>query len=508
MKNTLDKFSKFTGSNKFFILTLIFFIFQSAWIALSAAYPMAFDENFHFGLIKVYSHYWWPWLSHQPPNSNAYGAVTRDPSYLYHYLMSFPYRLISQIFHEQLGQIISLRFINIILFTIGLYLIRKILRRSGLSKSLTNISIFLFTFIPIVPQLAAQINYDNMLIPLVALNLLLAFKITDQIRNKNPSIVSIIELVSLSFMTSIEKYAYEPIFLGLAIYLFYVSYKTYNKPYKQFFIVLLDNWREQKFYLKMVLLSILIISVSFFAQRDVINLIQYHAIAPSCSKVLNVKECKSYSPWYYNYKNHKKVISGHVKFNNPLQYTLDWLYWMWYRLFFAVNGPASSFKNYPPLPLPSAAALLIALFGIISTIKWRKMIFKENYYMLGLFIVSAVYLITLFGQGYYTYSYTAVLENMNGRYLLPVLLFVIAIFGRALSLQLRKSVTKKSALALIAIILFMQGGGFLTFIVRSNSSWYISNPTVIKINKTAKHITRHVVVKGKKHYSSPFWIFN
>jgi hypothetical protein len=36
---------------------LIFFVLEGLWIACSAVYPMAFDEEFHFGLIKVYSHH-------------------------------------------------------------------------------------------------------------------------------------------------------------------------------------------------------------------------------------------------------------------------------------------------------------------------------------------------------------------------------------------------------------------------------------------------------------------
>ena len=81
----ITKLNQLLGSRRFFLFILCFFLFEAAWIALSAVYPEAFDENFHFGLIQTYSHYWLPFFSSQPPHANAYGAVARDPSYLYHY---------------------------------------------------------------------------------------------------------------------------------------------------------------------------------------------------------------------------------------------------------------------------------------------------------------------------------------------------------------------------------------------------------------------------------------
>ena len=167
MKDFLNRVIAILSSRRFFWIIFVFFVFESIWIAFSAIYPMAFDENFHFGLIRVYSHYWLPFLNAQPPHADAYGAVARDPSYLYHYLMSFPYRLIALVVHGQTGQIIILRLLNIGLFSIGLILFRKVLLRARISRALTNMSLLLFALIPIAPQLAAHINYDNLIFPLL-----------------------------------------------------------------------------------------------------------------------------------------------------------------------------------------------------------------------------------------------------------------------------------------------------------------------------------------------------
>src|ERR1700685_4444033 len=126
-RTTASKIKTLLGSKWFYRFILVFFVFESAWIAFSAVYPQAFDEDFHFGLIKVYSNFWLPFLTHQPAGANAFGAVARDPSYLYHYLMSFPYRIFAYFVHTQTAQIIFLRLIDIGFFAIGLVLFRSIL---------------------------------------------------------------------------------------------------------------------------------------------------------------------------------------------------------------------------------------------------------------------------------------------------------------------------------------------------------------------------------------------
>lgn len=512
MKDFVRGLNKTFSSPNFIRFTLLFFVFESAWIALSATYPQAFDENFHFGLIQVYSHYWLPFLSSQPSHANAYGAVARDPSYLYHYLMSFPYRFIALFVHGQTGQVVLLRLINTAFFTVGLVLFRRILLRVGLSRSLSNVTILLFALVPIVPQLSAQINYDNMLIPLVAWVILLTFNFIDQLRDHKVSVRSLIILLSLCLLTSLVKYAFLPIFLGIVVFLFVVSIWKYHYKLRQLGSLLWRDWVRQKFRVRFLLLSLLILSLGMFIQRDGVNIIKYHSIAPSCVAVLNISDCKAYGTWYFSYTQHQIVTSGKangtIKFMNPISYSLEWIYWMWYRLFFAVNGPNSSFTNYPPLPLPAAAAIFVAAGGFIVVVRWRRLIFHNNLYLTLLLFVSFMYILALFVQGYSVYHYTDILENMNGRYLLPVLIFLLAIIGRAFSIEFRNSVNRRMLITVVVLLLFLQGGGFLTYISRSDNTWYFQNTAVEKANSKAKTITKPLLIKGSKTYDTNIWFFN
>jgi nitrate/nitrite transporter NarK len=48
-------FLKTISSKWFFISITTFFFIEMAWIALSAIYPMLFDEEYHLGIIDIYA---------------------------------------------------------------------------------------------------------------------------------------------------------------------------------------------------------------------------------------------------------------------------------------------------------------------------------------------------------------------------------------------------------------------------------------------------------------------
>src|SRR5665213_1904608 len=128
------------GSPRFFNVILALLVLQAGWIALTGLYPMAFDEDFHLGIIRLYAHHLSPFWSSQPQGANMFGAVARDPSYLYQYLMSFPYRLISLFTRDQTIIVIWLRFINIGLFAGGLALFRRVLLKMGVGRAIVHYS--------------------------------------------------------------------------------------------------------------------------------------------------------------------------------------------------------------------------------------------------------------------------------------------------------------------------------------------------------------------------------
>jgi len=70
------------GSRLAWRIILGLFLLEALWLVFSARYPMAFDENYHFGLIQLHARQWVPFFTAQPHNAAVYGEVVRDPSYL------------------------------------------------------------------------------------------------------------------------------------------------------------------------------------------------------------------------------------------------------------------------------------------------------------------------------------------------------------------------------------------------------------------------------------------
>lgn len=505
----INSFLRIIDSSRFFKAIMALFAVESAWIACSAVYPQAFDEDFHLGLIRIYARHLSPFLSHQPAGSARYGAVAQDPSYLFHYLMSFPYRLVALLTSDQTLQIVSLRIVDIILFGGGLILFKKLLMRAGVSRRLVNVSLLIFILVPIVPQLAGQINYDDLLFLMVPLSCLIAFDCLDGLKKKIIPYRSLFLLLSVCMLASLVTYAFLPVFLAEILFLIgfaAINFWRHQLPLKN---ISARNLKASLTLPNVIIALLFLLSSILFLQRYGLNIIHYHSINPDCAKILSVKECSQYKPWYYDYTNRQTVKSKGVHVSRNLIYYLgQWIYWMWFRLFFAVNGPRSSFRNYPPLPLPALGAILLTLGSAYALIRyWRKVLVDRSYNQL-LLLIFALYAGSLFIKGFVTYTHTSVRENMNGRYLLAVLPLLIPALVSASQLALSRKEKLRQYLMLFIVVMFLEGGGTLTFIVRSNKSWDWHSPTVVRANNAARDVTHYLIIKGSKYYSGKMWFFD
>lgn len=485
-------------SRRFFVGAMIFFVFECLWIAFSARYPQAFDEQSHFGLIRFYSHHWSPFIANAPPSTYSFGAITRDPSYLYHYLMSFPYRLLALFIHGQAAQVIILRLIDVTLFTFGLYTFYKVLLRAKISRPLANVSIWIMVLIPIVPQLAAQINYDDLLFPLVALTCRLTFDVYERLREKRVDMRKVLLLLSLCLLSSIVKYAYLPIFVAVCVFVLGAAWYVFRDELKSLWRAIAEDFFELSKMLRVGLCALVLLSFGVFSQRYVVNMVKYHNPVPDCGQVLTVKDCLNYGPWNRNYNDAQGKPSTASK--NPIKFTGEWFFGLYYRLFFAING---DYVNYFPLPLPSLAAIVLTFSAALAlALEWRRVL-RGNALLVFLLLISVFYCGALWFDNYKDFVRAGQPVAINGRYLLPVLLPFGAIVGRAFSLTLRRRSWRvvKPIVAFAVLVMFVAGGGVFTFISRSDSSWYWPNPIVTHVNNAAHHALSPILIEhGGKYY--------
>lgn len=497
--SSYKRVAAFVGSSKFFWGVIVLLVLQAVWIALSGRYPMAYDENFHLGIIKLYAHHISPFWSGYPPDSSAFGAVAQDPSYLYQWLMSFPYRLIAALTSDQTLQVLTLRFINIGLFAAALPLYRRLLLKTGASRAVTHACLAFFVLLPISPFLAAQINYDNLFLPLTALTLLLALDFSRQLR-KSGGIdgTKLIALIILGLLSSLVKYAFLPILVVLAAFVLIRLWKTYPN-FKALEKALKQAYGAIPVFTRGILAILLVLSIGLFVERYGVNLVKYHKPAPACDQVLTADQCSAYGPWLRD--QHYVQRKSPDATTSPLVFGADWFYGMWFRTYFAVDGPATSFQTRGPLALPSIGAIVFGALSLIAVLICFKRLLKryDTAVMWLLLTVTVFYLAVLWLDEYASFVRTSQPVAINGRYLLPVmpLLLVWLVLGMRELLERRPRL--QMGLAAIAVICALWGGGAMTYVLRSSPDWYWPN---IKFMHSANDSLQRVlgpVTPGYRH---------
>jgi hypothetical protein len=500
MQHIARKIITFLGSIKFFYIVIAVLVIGAGWMALTASYPMAFDESFHLGIIQIYAHQWSPILTATPPNSGSFGELTHDPSYLYHYLMSFPYRLIDHFTHNFVVEAVFMRFLNIGLFVIGLIAFQKLLIRIGVSAALTHFSLLMLVLLPVTPFLAAHINYDNMLFMLVPMNLLLAYTCIDAITKKGvlPA-KNLMILLSIGALTCLVKYVFLPIFVTIIIYLLVVWLRNRNR--KAIADSIWTSFKKLGLPIKLSLVILFIVSSGLFLQRYGVNVVEYGNVQPDCSKVEGLESCLQYGPWARNYYLQAQAQSPE-SIPDPVS-TLFLPYWfggLVYRLYFAINY---DFHEYAPMPLPITMSVVIAVSGMVLTIIFWRSILRINRHIWLLVAIILAYALSLLYVNYTEYLRFDTMVAINGRYFIPLLPFIFVIIGLAYRrlitvIMPRRIIVAKTSLAVVAILVALQGGGVLTYLVHSEPVWYWKGDPLTSFNVTAQNIATHLIIGAKK----------
>lgn len=480
--STTRRFVRLLGSPACFRLVLILLIVQAVWIALSGRYAMAFDEDFHLGIIRLYAQHASPFWGTQAPGGGTFGAVARDPSYLYQFLMAVPYRVIKLFTGDQTVQVLWLRAINIGLFAGGVALYRRLMLKIGLSTALVQACLLVFVLLPVVPLLAAQINYDNLLLPLTAVALLLTIKLEERLtRQRRLDAKVLLQLLVICLLTCLVKYAFLPVFAAITGFVAVRVWQTRSSLSGRWF-GLVPSWRQLGKGVQTGLAVSVVVAAGLFAERYVVNVVRYHALVPDCSQVLSIKQCRQYGPWIrdYNFKLNKLDTDAKA---SPLTFTTDWFYGMWLRLFFAVDGPANDFQTRGPLIMPGVAGMVFAVAGAVALLFSAPRLLKKYGTPVGWLFVAVIlsYGFALWLDELQAFIATAQPVAINGRYLLPILPLVFLLIAAAI----RELVTRpalKAAIAGVAIVSLLWGGGALTYILRSNNAWYWPNPAIRHLN--------------------------
>lgn len=470
------------GSRWFFLGIIILFVLQAVWIACSFRYSMIYDEYYHFGLIKYFSHQLLPWINNQPVSLDQYGALTRTPYLLYHYLLSFPFRLVSVVTNSLAVQVILMRFVNILLFGLGLVVFDRVFKEMKIKPILRNVTLLFFILLPIVPFVAATVNYDNLIFLLTAIFILLGIKI---IKSPVAQWHQYALLVLVGMVGSLSKSAFPPIFAGGV--LFIAGWLIYSKK-KDFLSNIRQSYKASNIQLRLLILIPLVAVGLLFVERFGVNVVRYHSLDPSCTRLMTKDRCLAD---YTQLRSEDLKSSRHGSPEQFPQYAINWASTMVNTWFITGSNTQGKFgtKMAPPLPVIYTTAFLLIVVGTIAFFYKLDKLKQIPGFWFSLTIIL-LYLAALFWVNFSAYNEYYQAIAVQGRYLIPLLPLVTIFAVVALNEWFRNKKLWKLPVLLIVLIFYLNGAGLITHIVRSDDTWDWNNTTVRKLNDKTRSALR------------------
>ena len=474
MERKSREFAKLLGSRWTFRLTLLVFAAEAGWLAATSRFPMAYDEAYHFGLIRFFAHRINPIVIKQASDTYGFGPLVHNTAPLYHYTLGLEYRLIELFTHNLEAQLICLRLTNVALAIASLIVVRKLLRLLRLSDALANTLVIILALTPIMTVVSAQVNYDNLFILATTVCMYQFILLIRQFQKGIFDSKRFLILLCLCLYSSLIKFAFLPIFTAMAIIAIWKAIAFWRSDAAAMTASARRSFAAMSWRLKLLLIMVCTVGVLLFSWFYLVNLVEYHNPAPQCQQVLSIQQCKQYAPWDYLYiyqqYYHAHPASYHM---GPLQYGGWWLT----ANLGQVYGTQIPVKG--TVGVPSAYLLTVMLVGAAGFVyfagNFRK-ISRQHPEIPWLLSITFVYVFCLLYRNYHDYLRTGLLPAaVHGRYLLPLLIYVYIALALGVQYVLRGkgrlNLAIKSALALILILVFVYYGGFREYLSFVNPAY-------------------------------------
>lgn len=472
------------------VFAMVPFVLGSLWVALFFRTPLLYDEQFHFNATQIFSHQISPVVIHQPPAYDIVGNMTFGSAGIYHYLMSWPLRIVAHFTQNHAVQVVVLRLINIGLAGLGLLFFSKLFADVGIRKRYSNLAVFIYANIPMVTVVAATVNYDNMLLPLTALFLIFSVKLA---RGAN-TWLNWVGWVITGIFAALVKFTFLPIFLSVFILLCERVYKSSVKNTKR---EVINSARKSNKYLLAALGTVLIILFGLSALRYGVSILRYHTPIPACAQTMSLERCRA-NPVVMIEQNILRT-RGERKVDNPVNYSYSWVQMMIGGFALTTVNSTDGLMGWPsPSLFVYMLSLGLAFTGFVTVYCWKTLKKPSGWDVLLVAMVSLTLSAMLFSmQSYYEYHRVI---NAQPRYLLSILLIYIVFGVVSLANLIMDRHWVKASLVLLLLFFVSQGGGFITHALQSTTTWYWQNDAAFKINENTKRVIGPMVIDDRFHY--------
>lgn len=431
---------------------LVLFALQGVFYASTSTYGLPPDEKFHFESIQYYANKPitdGPFIDNQPPGTiNDVNVIEDSAKYFYHYLLSFPARLMNGLSIAYDSQIMVFRLFSLVFSLATLLVFKRILDELSNNKILKNLSVAALTLSGIFVYLAGAINYDNL-----ANLLFLAFILNIILLAKRPRPGQFIWGAVFGLATVITKYTFLPeVAIGILVATFIIikKYGTDLSKYKGGFT---ETYSIHRAMMILGLIGLIIFSL-LFVERIGGNIVRYGQVSPTCEKIFTTEQC------YKNFAIYRRGQDKRVEFQqaggiesstdfNMFTQTGAWINKMYEGIYYYFGQHrigSYSFSGY--------IAFILALGFIATLFLSRKKVNLRREHTLVIVLVL-VYITLLYLMNLKTILATGGRDAYQGRYLLPVLGFIYFFAGLVIYATYQKINKNKNIFAGMWIALIL-----------------------------------------------------
>lgn len=474
-------FVRFLSSDRFFYAVVALMVIQALWYAFSFQ-PTIFDEGQHLNFIFLYSHHWSPFIHHQSKQWDIVGEATREPSYLFYYLMSWILRFVRLFTASRMAQIISLRLVCTALIVLGLFLYRKLFLELKFSRSLVHLVLLFLVLTPTVALYPGTVHYDDAIFPLYALLLLFCVNV---LRENSVSFKNFALILMICFFGSIIYFPFIVLFTPVILYVAYEIWAK-NPKKRKLLATFKSSFTVLSLPAKILLITGLVVATALFLERPIYNFVRYHQITPDCAKIMSAERCQVN---YITARNLKLMEQKPANFQPELlpNYLVDfWLPGM-------IEGQITFLENVPPLPMIDVLYYSFAFVGAAVIIGYLHVFWKNKMYRF-LLVSMAGYLVILIAYQYSQYVKFASPVALIGRYLIEVMPIFMIFVALAIRKLLDGHKVTLMASMLVLILLFTQGGGFTSYLLSPNTNLYWPRSKVMRIDGFLKRRGQQLII--------------
>lgn len=482
---------KVFASRIFFYATAVLAAMQGLWYAFTIKDGM-YDEGTHLGFISLYTHHLGPFIYHQSSQWDFLGEVTRNGSYLFYYLMSFPARFVDLFTDSRTALVIALRVLMIITFIIGLFIYRRVLLAAGISKSIVHVGLLVLLLIPMIAPELGVVNYDNAVFLLTAVLLLLAVRL---VKSDKLDITRLVLLSIVGLVGSEIKFEFVAIFVPVFAFVVYDLARKHGRELGREIVTKIRSLPRKFSFL---LVAGLVVSLSLFIERPVYNFVVYQNLnGANCTQVISRDRCFK-NPIVKRNTLARENKPTSFRPLNPITYTsAKWAPTMIGTLIIVLAG-------VPILLVPAIFYYTFFYGGVAVILLYLRSFLRRRLSQLLLFSMFA-YVILLLLFNYSGYATSGSAFAMNGRYLLPVLpIFIVYVLASLKNIfAVRYPKVAVASLCIGLLLLASQGGGIGTAVLTIPDTFYWKNSTTENFNQRFKNVL-HRVVFERNPFSNPF----